>query len=202
MEVIGSKTPFMVEALVQKMDHLFSVMIMLCPLPKKFGIPLMEPFDESKDPFDHLETYKTLMLLHDYSDGVMCRVFSTTLKGLTRKWFNSLQPNSINSFYELSQSFTGHFIRGRCYHRPATYLLNVKQAKGESLRDYVSWFNHEVMQVDDADEKVVLTVFMGRLLPTKFLCSLLKSPPSSMTELMVRAQKHMNTEDAMAVRRD
>lgn len=58
------------------------------------------------------------------------------------------------------------------------------------------------MQVDDANEKVVLTVFIGGLLPTKFLFSLSKSPSSSMAELMLRAQKHINAEDAMAARWD
>lgn len=43
---------------------------------------------------------------------------------------------------------------------------------------------------------------MSGLLPTKFLFSLSKSPLSSMTELMLRAQKHMNAEDAMTARRD
>lgn len=116
----------------------------------------MEAFDWNKDPFDYLETYKTLMLLHDYLNGIICKTFPATLNGSTRKWFNNLQRNNINSFSELSQ----HFAR-RCYRRLATYLVNVKQAKGESLRDYVAHFNQEVMQVDDADEKVVLTAFMG-----------------------------------------
>lgn len=116
----------------------------------------MEPFDGSQNPFDHLETYKTLILLHDYSDGVMCRAFPTTLKGFAQKWFNNLQLSNINSFSELSQSFISHFIGGRRYCKLATYLLNVKQSKGESLRDYVSRFNREVMQVDDVDKKVVL----------------------------------------------
>lgn len=141
MEAIHGKTPSTVEALVQKMDHPFFVTIMSHPLPKKFEIPLMELFDGSKDPSDHLETNNTLMLLHDYSNGVMCRAFSATLKGSACKWLNSFQPNSINSFSKLSQLFAGHFIGGRRYHMPATYLHNVKQAKGEPLRDYVSRFN-------------------------------------------------------------
>lgn len=58
------------------------------------------------------------------------------------------------------------------------------------------------MQVDDADEKVVLTAFMGGLLPTRFLFSLSKSPLSNMAELILQAQKHMNAKDAMTVRRD
>lgn len=198
MEAVRGKASSTIEALVQRMDHPFSTMIMSHPLPKRFGIPPIESFDGSKDPFEHLETYQTLMLLHDYSDVIMCRAFPVTLKGSVRKWFNSLQPNSISSFSELSQLFASHFIRGRRYRWPVTYLLNAKQTKGESLRDYVSRFNQEVLQVDDANEKVMLTAFMGGLLLTKFLFSLSRSPPSNMAELMLRAQKHMNAEDEMA----
>lgn len=91
----------------------------------------------------------------------MCRAFPVTLKGSTQRWFGNLQLGSISSFSKLSQAFASHFIGGRRYQRPTTYFLNVKQSKGESLRDYISWFNQEVLQVDDADEKVVLTTFMG-----------------------------------------
>lgn len=59
-----------------------------------------------------------------------------------------------------------------------------------------------MLQVDDADKKVVLMAFMGGLLVTKFLFSLSKYPLSSMVELMLWAQKHMNAEDTMATRRD
>lgn len=70
------------------------------------------------------------------------------------------------------------------------------------LRGYVSHFNQKVMQVDDVDEKLVLTTFMGGLLPTKFIFSFFKSPPSNMAKLMLQTQKYMNVENAMAARRD
>lgn len=49
------------------------------------------------------------------------------------------------------------------------------------------------MQIDDADEKVVLT---------KFLFSLSKSPLSNMAKLMLHTQKYLNVEDAKVARRD
>lgn len=58
------------------------------------------------------------------------------------------------------------------------------------------------MQVDDANEKVVLTAFMSGLQLTRFLFSLSKSLPSNMAELMLWAQKHMNVKDVMTARRD
>ncbi|KAF7149999.1 hypothetical protein RHSIM_Rhsim02G0170300 [Rhododendron simsii] len=46
-----------------------------------------------------------------------------------------------------------HFYRGRCQHRPATYLLNIKQREGETLRAYLKRFNNEALLVDKADDK-------------------------------------------------
>ncbi|XP_059654698.1 uncharacterized protein LOC132301465 [Cornus florida] len=57
-------------------------------------------------------------------------------------------------------------------------------------------------QVEEVDDKVALTAFMGGLQTSKFLFSLSKEAPTSMTELMVRAWKHMNAEDAMNARKN
>ncbi|XP_059663899.1 uncharacterized protein LOC132309625 [Cornus florida] len=58
-----------------------------------------------------------------------------------------------------------------------------------------------MLQVDEADDKVALTVFMGGLHTSRFLFSLSKEPPTNMAELLVRARKHMNAEDAMSARK-
>lgn len=36
----------------------------------------------------------------------------------------------------------------------------------------MSWFNREMLQVGDAEEKVIVAAFMAVLLPSKFLFSL------------------------------
>lgn len=82
----------------------------------------MEAFDKNQDPFDHLETYKTLMHLHDVPDEVMYKAFLSNLKGLARKWFRNLKMSIINSFVELSQSFMRHFIKRRWFKKPAIYI--------------------------------------------------------------------------------
>ncbi|XP_059639573.1 uncharacterized protein LOC132281943 [Cornus florida] len=180
--------------MVQKTNLAFSPAVMSCPLPKKFKMPTLESFDGTRDPLDHLETYKALMYLQAVPDDIMCKAFPTTLKGWARLWFNKLKPGSIENFEELSKQFIGHFIAGQKHRRPATHLLNVKQQKGESLRDYISHFNTEMLQVEEVDDKVALTAFMGGLQTSKFLFSLSKEAPTSMTELMVRARKHMNAD--------
>ncbi|XP_059658677.1 uncharacterized protein LOC132305006 [Cornus florida] len=74
--------------------------------------------------------------------------------------------------------------------------------KGKPLRGYISRFNADMLQVEEVDDKVALTAFMGGLQTSKFLFSLSKEAPTSMTKLMVRAWKHMNAENAMNARKN
>ena len=45
----------------------------------KFRMPQAKLYDGTTDPLDHLESFKTLMLLHGATDGVLCCAFLVTL---------------------------------------------------------------------------------------------------------------------------
>jgi len=75
--------------------------------------------------------------------------------------------------------------------------MTIKQGKGEFLRSYVKQFNKEVLKVDKAKDKVQLTSFKARLKSKEFVMALAKSPTMSMTELLIKAQKQINAEDAL-----
>ena len=49
--------------LVHCTDSPFIPRITSCPLPPKFRMPSLETYNGTKDPFDHLESFKTLMHL-------------------------------------------------------------------------------------------------------------------------------------------
>uniref|UniRef100_A0A2N9ELT3 RNase H type-1 domain-containing protein n=1 Tax=Fagus sylvatica TaxID=28930 RepID=A0A2N9ELT3_FAGSY len=78
--------------LVHRMDSPFTEAVTSFPLSSKFGMPSLENFDGSKDPLDHLESFKTMMCLQGVPDEIMCRAFPTTLKGSARIWFKKLTP--------------------------------------------------------------------------------------------------------------
>ena len=86
----------------------------------------MENYNGSKDPLDHLESFKTLMHLQGVLDEIMCRAFLTMLKGSARIWFSKLTPNSIGTFKELGAQFISHFIGGHRYKKSITCLMNIK----------------------------------------------------------------------------
>ena len=68
------------------------------PFPLKFYLPQLESYDGSKDPLDHNESFKMLMLLQMTLDEVMCRAFPTTLKGAARVWFSKIPLGTIVDF--------------------------------------------------------------------------------------------------------
>ena len=48
-----------VEDLVQRTDSLFVPSINAHPLPPKFKMPSLDSYDGTRDPFDHIATFKT-----------------------------------------------------------------------------------------------------------------------------------------------
>ena len=130
------------------------------PLPAKFRMPQIKLFDRTKDPVDHLNTYKNQIELHGYQDPVICRAFAITLKGPALAWFNKLPPSSISSFRELSIAFVSHFIGARTYKKPSYHLLTIKQSPQENMKSYVQRFNVESLRVDIPDEKFATTAFI------------------------------------------
>ena len=57
VEVKG-QTPVSMDALVQQIKSPFTTRVLHFPLPTKFIMPQIETFDGTKDPIDHLNTYK------------------------------------------------------------------------------------------------------------------------------------------------
>ena len=176
--------------LVHRTDSPFMEAVISFSLPSKFRMPSLETFDGTKDPLDHLESFKTVMCLQGVLDEIMCCAFPTTLKGSARIWFKKLTPGLVGSFAQLSRSFFNHFIGGQQYGQPTTHLLNVRQKEGETLRSYLTRFNKETLLVDEADDKVVVTAFISGLQSGDFLFSVYKDLPTSMAEMMYEAQRY------------
>ena len=108
------------DELVHQTDSPFATFVTSFPLPPKLYMSQVEAYDESKDPLDHLEFFKTLMQLQGVADEIMCKAFPITLKCPTRVWFNRLVPISISTFKKLSAQFASHFIGGHKYKKSIT----------------------------------------------------------------------------------
>ena len=82
-------------------------------------------------------------------------------------------------------------------------MLNEHQAAGgQELRSYITRFNKEAISIDEADDKILVAAFTNGLRKGKFLFSLYKNDPKTMSEVLYRATKYMNAEDALLARED
>ena len=127
-EAVKGRAPVSMDSLVQQTESSFTAGVLHFPLPTKFRMPQIKTFDGTKDPIDHLNTYKNQMELHGYQDPIRCRAFVITLKGSALAWINKLPSSSISSFTELSIAFVSHFIGARTYMKPSYRLLTIKQS--------------------------------------------------------------------------
>ena len=189
---------------MQQTESPFTPEVLHYPLPAKFRMPQVEAFDGVKDPVDHLNTYKNQMELHGYPDPVRCRVFATTLKGPAMAWFNRIPPSTISSFRELSIAFVSHFIGARTYRKPSYHLLTIKQGTQENLKSYVQRFNAESLKIDALDEKFAVTAFITGL-GVQFkdlMFSISKNPQANMAEVLAKAEKYINGEEALMSKKE
>ena len=191
MNALKGRVSNSLDDLVNRTDSPFTTSVNSFPLPQ------IESYDRVKNPLDHLETFKTLMHLQGVPDEIMCRAFPITLKGPMRIWFSRLMPSSVNTFKELSAQFSSHFIRGHRYKRSTACLMSIKQREDKTLRSYITRFNKEALSIDQADDKILRAAFTNGLRKDKFLFSLYKNNPKTMSDVLYRATKYMNVKDAL-----
>ena len=190
-----------IEDLVHRTDSPFTASINGHPLPSKFRLPSLDLYDGTRDPFEHIAAFKTIMHLQEVLDEIMCRAFPITLKGLARVWFSKILLNSVSSFEELSKLFLNNFIGGQRHKRSSSSLLTIEQGKNESLWSFITRFNREALSVEEMDDKLLLVAFHNGVNSNLFIHKLYEKEPQSMVELVHSAQNFMNAEDTVIAKK-
>ncbi|GFZ17188.1 hypothetical protein Acr_26g0004580 [Actinidia rufa] len=176
--------------------------ILRARISSKFKLPTQLGIYEGKtDPMDHLDSYKSLMSLQGCSDEVMCKAFSTTLKGPARSWFRKLSPGTIDSFGDLSRLFVANFMSCRNRQKNASHLFTIHQKEAESLKDFVKRFNQAILEVEDSSDKVIIMAMMEGLRPGPLFDSLFKNVPETLSALQSKADKYIAAEELAEAKR-
>ena len=64
------------------------------------------------------------------------------------------------------------------------------------MRSYVACFNEKALSINEVEDKILVAAFTNGLRNGKFLFSLYKNDPKTMSDVFYRATKYMNAEDA------
>ena len=88
------------------------------------------------------------------------------------------------------------------YKKSTACLMSIRQWEDETLRSHISRSNKEALLIDKADNKILVTAFTKGLRKSKFLFSLYNNNPKTMLEVLYRATKYMNAEDALLAREE
>ena len=80
--------------------------------------------------------------------------------------------------------------------------MSIKQREEETLRSYITHFNKEALSIDETDNKILVVAFTNRLRKGKFLFTLYKNDPKTISDVLYRATKYMNAKDALLAREE
>jgi hypothetical protein len=189
-----------VDSIIKNTGSAFTTRVMRHPIPGRFKVPPIKPYDGTGDPIGHLKSYKAHINLHATTDEIACRAFPLTLEGSAQEWFGGLPPGSIDNFEGLTKTFLTQFLAGRRRKNTLQYLLALRQGDTESLKDYLHRFNQERMAAEDIPENVVLAAILNGLSHKGPLAlELSKRTPATLQEFMDKAEEFISQEETMRV---
>ncbi|XP_059436586.1 uncharacterized protein LOC132169590 [Corylus avellana] len=188
------------EDLMQHTNFPFTDRVMRFPMPSSFKVPRISEYDGSGDLFDHIESFRAHIILHETPDEIACRAFPLTLRGVAKEWFGSLSPKSVDNFDYLGQQFLGQFLVVRRRKKNPAYLLSLVQGKNESLKDYLLQFNREKLAVESTDEQTILSALMHGIQTEGPLMAELSKRPKTRTlrQFNSKAEEFINQEETIS----
>ncbi|XP_070034677.1 uncharacterized protein [Nicotiana tomentosiformis] len=136
------------------------------PIPKIFCMLEIPKYNKTTDPNEQITTYTCAIKGNDLEDNeiesVLLKKFGETLSKRAMIWYHNLPPNSINSFVMPVDSFVKEHAGAIKVETRKSNLFKVRQNDNEMLKEFVSRFQMERMDLPPiADDWVVQAFTQG-----------------------------------------
>ncbi|XP_073133360.1 uncharacterized protein [Henckelia pumila] len=155
-------------------------------LPVYFKSAKIKEYDGSADLKEYVTRFENVAMLHCYGDQIKCKVFLTTLVDFAQRWFENLEEGSIKTFKEFREVFLQHFSSSKRYKKTTLSLFEIKVA----------------LEVPACAPETKITAFTQGLKEGEFFRSLVKRAPRYFEDLLARAEKYINIEEAQRQKRE
>ncbi|XP_059627254.1 uncharacterized protein LOC132270061 [Cornus florida] len=141
------------------------------------------------------------MALDNHKDAFMCKVFLTSLTGVTLEWFKNRPHKSIQNYETLCAIFLAQYCSNKKQKKTIAGLFAIRQKRGKMLQDFLSRYNMEASEIADCHPKIVVEAFkIGMIQGTKFHTSLVKYSPLDMQTLNAKVQIYIRLKENVAHR--
>ena len=76
------------------------------------------------------------MAIHSRNKALICKVFPSSLKPVSMRWFDGLEKDSIRSYEELTRAFGAKFMTCSRVPKPLDSLLSMAMRERKTLKTY------------------------------------------------------------------
>ncbi|GJT31846.1 gag protein [Tanacetum coccineum] len=146
-------------------------------MPDGIKVPYnLKSYDGLSNLDDCLMMFMGTMDVHKLPELVWCRIFSVTLCGAVRFWYEILSPESINNFHQLQDKFRANFLQQRRFQKTQAEIIGIQQREEESLKDYLDRFKKDTLHMVDSSDDMITGAFISELSPVRNVRELVASP--------------------------
>ncbi|KAG7599500.1 Reverse transcriptase domain [Arabidopsis suecica] len=157
-------------------------------------------YDGKGDPKNHLAAFQIaagrIDLEPDEEDAGYCKLFSENLSGSALLWFTQLEPESIDSFKELSSAFLKQYSMFMEKATSDADLWNLTQGQNEPLRKYIAKFKEVIAKIPGVSHAAALSALRNGLWhESRFQEEIIVNRPSTIQDALFRATNWMEAEE-------
>ncbi|GJR18232.1 reverse transcriptase domain-containing protein [Tanacetum coccineum] len=120
----------------------------------------VKTYDGSGDPEDHLKLFQVAAKTERWAMPTWCHMFSSTLTGNARVWFDKLPRESIDSYEDLRTAFRENYLQQTKHIKDPVEIHHIKQRDGESTEDFMERYKAEILDVEGALKCMKISGFM------------------------------------------
>ena len=128
-------------------------------LLRRFTRPTFTIYDGKTDPVEHVSHYNQRMAIYSKNEALMCKIFSSSLSPIVKRWFDGLEKEAIRGYDELIKALKARFVTYSRTPKPFASLLSLEMKEGETLKAYSDWYWELYNEIGGDNEGVAASTF-------------------------------------------